>query len=99
MNKDKLATTLLAPLVTEKAALVGESSNQYAFRVAPRATKPEIKQAVEHMFKVQVATVNVVNVQGKSKLFRQRPGKRRDWKKAYVRLVTGQEINFAGGEK
>jgi len=97
MNNERIMKVLLAPHITEKAAMVGESSNQYVFRVTTDATKPEIKQAVEHLFEVQVDDVRVVNVKGKTKRFGARFGRRKDWKKAYVRVKAGQEINFIGG--
>jgi large subunit ribosomal protein L23 len=98
MSKNSLYKVLLAPRVTEKSSLVGESSNQYVFRVAPDANKAEIKNAVEALFEVKVESVRVVNVKGKSKTFKQRLGKRSDWKKAYVRVQEGQALDFLGGE-
>lgn len=98
MNKDRLYTVLLSPRVTEKTAQVGESSNQYVFKVAKDANKSEIKSAVEMLFDVNVENVSVVNVKGKNKSFRLRAGKRSDWKKAYVRVQEGQVIDFLGDE-
>jgi large subunit ribosomal protein L23 len=98
MNLDRVTQILLSPHVTEKATLVGDDSNQYVFKVLKNANKREIKQAVEKMFNVQVATVSVLNVKGKSKRFGQEMGRRKDWKKAYVRLVTGHSIDFLVGE-
>lgn len=98
MSKNRLYEVLLAPRVTEKSSLVGESSNQYVFRVAPDANKAEIKQAVEALFEVSVESVRVVNVKGKNKSFKMRPGKRSDWKKAYVRVQEGQALDFLGNE-
>ena len=92
-------TVLVAPHVSEKSALVAEKNNQIVFRVLRDSTKPEIKAAVELMFEVKVDSVRVVNVAGKAKRFGGRPGKRSDWKKAYVSLVEGQTIDFAGVEK
>jgi large subunit ribosomal protein L23 len=95
----RLMQVLLAPVVSEKSTFVGEKANQYVFRVASNATKPEIKAAVELMFKTQVKSVSIVNVRGKEKRFGRFMGRRNNWKKAYVALVQGQEINFAeGGE-
>ena len=88
-------TVLLAPVVSEKATFIADKHEQVIFRVAPSATKPEVKAAVEMMFKVQVESVQIANVKGKKKRFGQFNGKRRDWKKAYVSLMPGQEINFA----
>ena len=86
---------LLAPVISEKSTYVADKHNQVIFRVASAATKPEIKAAVEFMFKVQVDSVKVVNVRGKGKRFGTHSGRRRHWKKAYVCLKPGQEINFA----
>jgi large subunit ribosomal protein L23 len=82
-------------VVSEKAAIAADASRQYAFKVITDATKPEIAKAVELMFEVQVEAVQTVNVKGKSKRFGAVQGKRADWKKAYVRLKEGQEIDFA----
>jgi large subunit ribosomal protein L23 len=98
MSKEHLMKVLLSPVVTEKATMAGETNNQYVFEVLPSAAKPEIKAAVEQMFNVKVESVTVTNVKGKVKRFGQRPGRRKNWKKAYVRLQAGQEINLAGGE-
>ena len=98
-NADQLMTVLLAPVVSEKSTRVADKNRQYVFRVAGEATKPEIKAAVELMFEVKVDAVQVVNVMGKAKRFGGRPGKRSDWKKAYVKLAQGQTIDFAGAEK
>jgi len=94
MNQERVFNVLLAPHVSEKTARAAEMSNQYAFRVAPDATKPEIRQAVEQLFKVKVADVRVLNVKGKRKTNRFGVAKRSDWKKAYVRLETGHEIDL-----
>nr|WP_297524275.1 50S ribosomal protein L23 [uncultured Roseateles sp.] len=92
----RLAKVLLAPIVSEKATMVGEKHNQVLFKVLRDATKPEIKAAVELMFKVEVDAVNVVNVKGKTKRFGGRQGRRDHVKKAYVSLKAGQELNFSG---
>jgi large subunit ribosomal protein L23 len=97
-QKERLLQILLAPQVSEKSTFVGEKNNQYVFRVADDATKPEIKAAVELMFKTKVRSVQVANVKGKEKRFGRFMGKRRSWKKAYVRLAQGQEINFQAAE-
>jgi large subunit ribosomal protein L23 len=102
-NTERLAQVLLAPVVSEKSTLVGEKSNQFVFRVARDATKPEIKAAVQAMLskkdeKLEVEAVRVVNVRGKEKRFGRFTGRRSDWKKAYVCLKAGQEITFAEGE-
>lgn len=98
MNQERIMKIILAPHITEKAANVGESSNQYVFKVATDATKPEIKQAVEALFEVEVDGVRVLNTKGKTKRSGARLGRRKDWKKAYVRIKAGQEIDFIGGE-
>jgi large subunit ribosomal protein L23 len=98
-SKERLMTVLLAPHVSEKSARVAERGNQIVFRVLRDASKPEIKAAVELMFEVKVDDVRVVNVAGKQKRFGGRPGRRSDFKKAYVSLAEGQTIDFAGVEK
>jgi large subunit ribosomal protein L23 len=98
MSKERLMSILLSPHVSEKGARLQEQSNQMVFKVRPDADKDEIKRAVELMFEVKVADVQVANVRGKSKRFGQTQGKRSDWKKAYVRLAEGQSIEMAGGE-
>lgn len=95
MNNDRLMQVILAPIVTEKATEVAERNNQIAFRVAPDATKPEIKAAVELLFKVEVDSVQVLNRKGKEKRFGRFMGRRRNERKAYVVLKPGQELNFA----
>ena len=89
---------VLAPIVSEKSTLVADKHDQVVFRVADAATKPEIKAAVELLFKVTVESVRVLNVKGKQKRFGRHMGKRRGWKKAYVCLAAGQEINFGALE-
>jgi len=90
----RLMQVLLAPTISEKSTFVGEKNNQVVFRVVQDATKPEIKAAVELLFKVKVKGVQVSNVKGKEKRFGRFMGRRRNWKKAYVSLMPGQEINF-----
>jgi len=89
---------LLAPQVSEKSTFVGEKNNQYVFRVIAGASKPEIKAAVELMFKTKVKAVRVVNVKGKEKRFGRFEGRRRNWKKAYISLAPGQEISLQAPE-
>jgi large subunit ribosomal protein L23 len=96
-EQERLLQVLLAPQVSEKATYVAEKHSQVVFRVASDATKPEIKAAVELLFKVNVESVQVCNVPGKIKRFRQMKGLRKGWKKAFVGLKDGQEINFAEG--
>ncbi len=98
MNQNRLLQVLLSPHVSEKSALAADAGNQYVFRVATNATKPEIRKAIETAFDVEVEAVRVVNVKGKVKRFGARMGKRSDWRKAYVRLQPGQEIEFLGAE-
>ena len=95
---ERLMTVVLAPVVSEKSTLVADKNRQYVFRVADDATKPEVKAAVELLFKTKVQSVTVSNVNGKQKRFGRFMGRRRNWKKAYVRLAAGQEINFAATE-
>jgi len=98
-DQERLLQVLLAPQISEKATYVADKHSQVVFRVASDATKPEIKAAVEMLFKVEVESVQVSNVPGKIKRFRQMKGVRKGWKKAFVGLKAGQEINFAeGGE-
>jgi len=98
MSKNRLYQVILSPRVTEKSTQVGEDSNQYVFHVVNDASRSEVKGAVEMLFDVNVESVRIVNVKGKNKSFRMRPGKRNDWKKAYVRVQEGQVIDFLGGE-
>lgn len=98
MNQERLLQVILAPQITEKATHVADKHQQIAFKVRTDATKPEIKAAVEMVFKVEVQGVTVANVKGKVKRAGRVMGRRKDWKKAYVSLKPGQEINFAAGE-
>ena len=93
-NQERLMQVLLAPQVSEKSTYVAEKNEQVVFRVVGNATKPEIKAAVELLFKVEVESVQVANVKGKQKRFGKLAGRRKNWKKAYVCLKPGQEINF-----
>ena len=97
-NIDQLMNVVLAPVVSEKSTFVADKNRQYVFRVADDATKPEIKAAVELMFKTKVRSVTTANVKGKQRRFGKTIGRKRSWKKAYVRLAEGQEINFAATE-
>jgi len=96
VSDDRMYQVIRRPLITEKATLVGEY-NQVAFEVALDATKPEIKSAVEKLFKVKVMAVNTLRQNGKTKRFRGRPGKRNDYKKAIVRLAEGDSIDVTTG--
>ena len=95
-DEGRLMQVLVAPIVSEKATMVAEKSNAVTFKVLQDATKPEIKAAVELMFKVQVKSVSVLNAKGKAKRFGRTEGRRRNVRKAYVCLAPGQEINFGG---
>lgn len=97
MSQQRLLQVLLAPQISEKATFVAEKNNQVVFRVAVTANKQEIKAAVESLFKVAVDSVQTVNVKGKQKRFGRSMGKRSGWKKAFVSLKAGQEINFVDG--
>ncbi|MEO1751572.1 50S ribosomal protein L23 [Thiofaba sp. EF100] len=97
MNAERILQVLRAPHVTEKASLVNAVAGQHVFKVATDATKPEIKQAVETLFKVTVEQVRVVNVKPKRKRFRFKEGSRKAWKKAYVKLAAGQTIDYGVG--
>lgn len=97
MNQERLLQVLRAPHVSEKSTIVADANNQVVFEVARDAAKHEIKAAVESLFKVKVTGVTTLNVKGKTKRFRGRPGKRAGWKKAYVSLAEGEELDFLGG--
>jgi len=98
MNQERILSVLLAPHVSEKAALMADASEQYVFKVVPSATKPEVKAAVETLFGVKVQSVNMINIKGKRKVFKGRAGQRNGVRKAIVRLVPGQELDFAAAE-
>lgn len=98
MKQERLMKVLLAPHVSEKSTMAAELSNQVVFKVVPDATKSEIKKAVELLFEVKVDNVQVLNVKGKSKRTGRTEGKRKDWRKAYVSLAEGHEIDFLGAE-
>jgi large subunit ribosomal protein L23 len=95
MNDERIFQILKSPHISEKAAILGDAANQHVFRVATDAKKPEIKAAVEKLFGVKVADVRTINVNGKSKRMGARKGSRNDWKKAYVSLEQGHEIDLA----
>ncbi|SBT09639.1 50S ribosomal subunit protein L23 [Candidatus Accumulibacter aalborgensis] len=97
MNQERLLQVLLAPQISEKATFLAEKHEQVIFRVVSDATKPEVKGAVELLFKVAVESVQIANVKGKHKKFGRVMGRRKSWKKAYVCLKPGQEINFVDG--
>ena len=95
-DEGRLAQVLIAPIVSEKATDISEKRNQFTFKVLRSATKPEIKAAVELMFKVEVAAVQTVTQKGKVKRFGRSTGRRDHVKKAYVSLKEGQQINIGG---
>ena len=98
MNQERLLEVILSPHVTNKAYEVVEETSYVVFKVATDATKLEIKKAVELLFEVKVDTVKTVNVKGKSRRFGRIEGRTKDWKKAYVKLQEGHDINFIGAE-
>ena len=98
MNQERLMKVLLAPHVSEKSTMVAEASNQVVFKVVPDATKAEVKKAVELLFDVKVDAVRVLNVKGKAKRTGKVEGRRKNWRKAYVSLAEGNEIDFLGAE-
>jgi len=98
MNQEQLYTVILAPVVSEKSTRAAEVANQVVFKVVKAANKADVKAAVELMFKVKVEAVRILNVKGKTKRTRHGLGRRSDWKKAYVSLAEGQEIDFASAQ-
>ncbi|GHF87552.1 50S ribosomal protein L23 [Thalassotalea marina] len=98
INEERLLKVLLAPNISEKATLTAEANNTIVFKVATNAKKAEIKAAVEKLFDVKVDGVRTLNVKGKQKRTGMRMGRRSDWKKAYVTLAEGSDIDFVGAE-
>jgi large subunit ribosomal protein L23 len=98
MNREQLMKLLLAPVVSEKSTRLADTNRQFVFKVLPGATKPDIRKAVELMFDVKVDSVQVSNVRGKIKRQGATAGRRGDWKKAYVTLAEGHDIDFMGAE-
>jgi len=98
-QQQRLMQVILAPVISEKSTFVADKMNQVIFKVVPDATKPEIKAAIEFMFKVEVRSVQVANVRGKEKRFGQMIGRRNHWKKAYVSLASGQTIDYEARAK
>ena len=97
-GKERLMSVVLGPHLSEKSAAAGDRDKQVVFRVRRDSTKAEIRRAVEMLFDVKVDGVQVVSVKGKAKRFGKTPGRRKDWKKAYVSLAEGSDINFMGNE-
>ncbi|MEJ2142799.1 MAG: 50S ribosomal protein L23 [Gammaproteobacteria bacterium] len=98
MSQERLMNVLLEPHISEKSSIVADQANQVVFKVAVDANKDEIKKAVELMFDVAVDRVQVTNMKGKTKRSANGMGRRKNWKKAYVSLKEGQDINFIGAE-
>ena len=98
MNQERLYQVLVSPHVSEKSTLLADASNQHVFKVLPDATKSEVKQAVEEIFKVKVDKVCILNTKGKTKRHGGRLGKRSDLRKAYVSLQGTADIDFAGSK-
>jgi large subunit ribosomal protein L23 len=98
MNRERVFQILRAPHVSEKAAIVADSNNQYVFKVAVDATKAEIRESVEQLFKVSVADVQTLKVKGKVKRNRYGYSSKPTWKKAYVRIAAGQDIDFVSAD-
>jgi large subunit ribosomal protein L23 len=98
LNSEKLMTVLIGPHLSEKSSRIAERFKQFVFKVRRDADKGDIKRAVELMFDVKVTAVQVVNAMGKAKRFGRSPGRRQDWKKAYVTLAEGQDIDFLGAD-
>jgi len=98
LSNEKLMSILVGPHLSEKSSRIAERLKQFVFKVRRDADKSDVKRAVELMFDVQVTAVQVVNCMGKAKRFGRSPGRRQDWKKAYVTLAEGQDIDFLGAE-
>jgi large subunit ribosomal protein L23 len=98
MNNERLSKILVGPVVSEKSTRAADLNRQYVFKVLRDASKPEVRKAVEKMFDVKVTSVQLLNVKGKIKRFGQTMGRRSDWKKAYITLAEGSDIDFAGAE-
>jgi len=98
MNREQLMKVLLSPVVSEKSTRLSDSHRQFVFRVLPGVRKPDIRKAVELMFDVKVESVRVSNMRGKVKRHGATAGRRADWKKAYVTLAEGHDIDFMGAE-
>lgn len=96
MSDFKLSGIILSPIVSEKSTLAAEANKRFVFKVLKQATKIDIRKAVELMFGVEVDSVQVLNMKGKTKRFGRSLGKRSDWKKVYVKLKPGHDIDFTG---
>jgi large subunit ribosomal protein L23 len=98
MNQEQIMKVLIAPIVSEKSTRLADENRQFVFKVVREASKPEVRKAVELMFDVKVEAVQIANVRGKTKRFGQSTGKRPDWKKAFVTLAEGHDIDFMGAD-
>lgn len=98
MNQERLLKVILSPHISEKATIAMEKHNEYVFQVIENATKPEVKDAIEHLFNAKVKSVRIVNVRPKKKLFKGVEGKRKGWKKAYVTLQADQKLEMIGAQ-
>jgi len=98
MNQERMHQILVSPHVSEKGSLLADEQNQHVFKVLSTATKTEVKEAVEGMFKVKVEKVRILNTKGKTKRFGGRMGQRSDMRKAYVTLMADNDIDFAGAK-
>lgn len=98
MNQERIMKVLVAPVVSEKSTRLADKHRQFVFKVVKDASKPEVRKAVELMFDVKVDAVQITNVKGKIKRSGSRLGKRSDWKKAFVTLAEGYDINYTGAE-
>ena len=98
MNQERIMKVLVAPIVSEKSTRLADENRQFVFKVVKDASKPDVRKAVELMFDVKVEAVQIANVRGKTKRFGQSIGKRSDWKKAFVTLAEGHDINFMGAD-
>jgi len=98
MNQERIMKVLIAPIVSEKSTRLADENRQFVFKVVKDASKPDVRKAVELMFDVKVEAVQIANVRGKTKRFGQSIGKRSDWKKAFVTLAEGHDINFMGAD-
>jgi large subunit ribosomal protein L23 len=98
MNQERIMKVLISPIVSEKSTRLADAHRQFVFKVVKDASKPEVRKAVELMFDVKVDAVQIANVKGKIKRSGSSLGKRSDWKKAFVTLAEGHDINFMGAE-
>lgn len=98
MNQEQILKVILSPRISEKSTLLAEKAKQYVFKVQKQASKPQIKKAIELLFNVKVDDVRTLMVKGKSKKFKGGTGRRPDWKKAYITLSEGHEIDLMGGQ-